>query len=43
MPQHLVTNIHRDHERGIDTQIPENYFPNNDPNKTPLHQMEKSQ
>ena len=27
----------RDHERGIETQIPENYFPNNDPNKVPLH------
>lgn len=27
----------RDHERGIETQIPENYFPNNDPNKAPLH------
>lgn len=33
----LADEYHRDHERGIDTQIPENYFPNNDPNKTPLH------
>ena len=33
----LGDEYHRDHERGMDTQIPENYFPNNDPNKTPLH------
>lgn len=33
----LSDEYHRDHERGIDTQIPENYFPNNDPSKTPLH------
>ena len=33
----LGEEYNRDHERGIDTQIPENYFPSNDPNKKPLH------
>ena len=33
----LGDEYNRDHERGIDTQIPENYFPSNDPNKKPLH------
>lgn len=33
----LADEYHRDHERGINTQLPENYFPNDDPTKTPLH------
>ncbi|MFB7640498.1 homoserine O-acetyltransferase MetA [Peribacillus butanolivorans] len=27
----------RDRERGINTQLPENYYPDNDPTKVPLH------
>ena len=33
----LAEEYTRDHERGMDTQLPENYFPSNDPSKKPLH------
>ncbi|MFJ8245100.1 homoserine O-succinyltransferase [Peribacillus asahii] len=33
----LADEYHRDHERGIFTQLPENYFPQDDPDNTPLH------
>ena len=33
----LAEEYHRDHQRGILTQLPENYFPNDDPNEKPLH------
>ena len=33
----LGDEYHRDHERGLDTPLPVNYFPNDDPNQAPLH------
>ena len=33
----LADEYHRDHERGIFTQLPENYFPQDNPDNTPLH------
>ncbi|MGJ9460562.1 homoserine O-acetyltransferase MetA [Oceanobacillus sp. CF4.6] len=33
----LAEEYQRDHERGIKTQIPENYFPDDDPEKAPLY------
>ncbi|USK68858.1 homoserine O-acetyltransferase MetA [Peribacillus asahii] len=33
----LADEYHRDHERGIFTQLPENYFPQDNPGNTPLH------
>ncbi|USK58499.1 homoserine O-acetyltransferase MetA [Peribacillus asahii] len=33
----LADEYHRDHERGIFTQLPENYFPEDNPGNTPLH------
>ena len=33
----LADEYHRDHERCIFTQLPENYFPQDNPDNTPLH------
>ncbi|WP_249871485.1 homoserine O-acetyltransferase MetA [Oceanobacillus saliphilus] len=33
----LAEEYHRDRKRGIDTKLPENYFPDNDPEKAPLY------
>lgn len=33
----LGEEYHRDHERGLDTPLPVNYFPNDDPTNIPLH------
>lgn len=33
----LAEEYKRDHSRGINTQLPENYFPNDDPSKEPLY------
>lgn len=33
--QTLAEEYERDHQKGLDTSVPENYFPNNDPNERP--------
>lgn len=35
-PEGLKTEYWRDVEKGLDIEIPKNYFPNNDPNKDPV-------
>ncbi|CEI82288.1 homoserine O-succinyltransferase [Oceanobacillus oncorhynchi subsp. incaldanensis] len=37
MANTLKEEYERDHARGIDTAMPENYYPNNDPEKQPKH------